>query len=171
MSSIITKPANELNKSMVKFHPELDSDYARYPMNHKRWYQPGEKGPKGEPCFVKGGDPSLRKKDYMYCKLGSFGPGYYSLMTKIAYVNLYTKHDSVQPGTCGMACNAADRQLLDEHDDVKRLLYGRHMSPKPTDAAAAKRAMDESEGMANAAYAMDNPGEVLMQNGAKHIRL
>ena len=171
MSSIATKPANELNKSMVKFHPELNSSYARYPMNHKRWYQPGEKGPNGEPCFIKGGDPDTFKKDYVFCKHGSFGPGYYSLMTKIAYVNLYSKHDAMQPGTCGIACNAADRKAIDEHDDVKRVLYGRQMSPKPSDQAAAKRAMDESEGMANAAYAMDNPGEVLLHKGPQNITL
>lgn len=167
MSSIITKPANELNKSMIKFLPELDSEYAKYPMNFKRWYQPSEKGPKGEPCFVKGGSPDVVKKDYAYCKRGSFGPGYYSLMTKIAYVNLYSRHDSQQPGTCGCACNAEDRKLMDEHDDVKRLLYGRQMSPRPSDNAAEKRAMDESQGMAIAAYAGQNPGEYLVSHGAK----
>jgi hypothetical protein len=158
MSSIITKPAKELNASMVKFHPELDSDYARYPMYHKRWLQPSEKGPKGEPCFLKCDDPSVVKKDYTYCKRGNFGPGYYSLMTKVAYVNLYTKHDSMQPGTCGIACNAADRNAIDEHDDVRRLLYARQNSSKPSDTAADKQAMDVAQGMAIAAYTTDNPG-------------
>mmetsp|Transcript_26870 Transcript_26870/g.63129 ORF Transcript_26870/g.63129 Transcript_26870/m.63129 type:complete len:172 (-) Transcript_26870:176-691(-) len=170
MSSIITKPPKELNANMIAFLPELDSDYARYPMYHKRWYQPGEKGPKGEPCFIKGEESGV-KKDYAFCKNGTFGPGYYSLMTKIAYVNLYAKHDSQQPGTCGIACNSVDRKALDEHDDVRRLLFGRQMSPRPCDAAAEKRAMDEAEGMANAAYAMDNPGEVLFTKGAANITL
>jgi hypothetical protein len=165
MSSIITKPAKELNASMIKFLPELDSDYARYPMGHERWYQPGEKAPKGEPCFVKCSDPSVLKKDYAYCKRGSFGPGYYSLMTKIAYVNLYSKHDSQQPGTCGCACNAEDRKAIDEHDDVKRLMYGRQMSPRPNDGAAETRAMNESQGMAIASYAGQNPGEYLISLG------
>jgi len=93
MSSFHTKSAKELNSSMVKFHPELSSDYAHYPMNHKRWLQPSEKGPNGEPCYVKGGDPSLRKKDYVYCKRGAFGPGYYSLMTK---VSAYFEHNMMR---------------------------------------------------------------------------
>jgi hypothetical protein len=92
MSSMITASPAELNRIMVKFYPELDSTYAKFPMNNKRWYQAAEKGPKGEPCFVKGGSPDVVKKDYVYCKLGSFGPGYYSLMTKTAYTNLYSRH-------------------------------------------------------------------------------
>mmetsp|Transcript_28074 Transcript_28074/g.40653 ORF Transcript_28074/g.40653 Transcript_28074/m.40653 type:complete len:176 (-) Transcript_28074:470-997(-) len=160
MSSVIVKPAKELNASMIKFLPELDSDYARFPMNYEKWCHPKDKGPKGEPCYIKSEDVGI-KKDYVYCKAGTFGPGYYSLMTRISYVNLYSKHDSNAAGFCGCACNAADRKLLDEHDDVKRLLYGRQMSPRPNDTAAEKRAMDESHGMATAAYAMDNPGEFL----------
>eukprot|EP00534_Pseudo-nitzschia_fraudulenta_P002326 CAMPEP_0201124034 /NCGR_PEP_ID=MMETSP0850-20130426/10128_1 /ASSEMBLY_ACC=CAM_ASM_000622 /TAXON_ID=183588 /ORGANISM="Pseudo-nitzschia fraudulenta, Strain WWA7" /LENGTH=156 /DNA_ID=CAMNT_0047391213 /DNA_START=123 /DNA_END=593 /DNA_ORIENTATION=- len=156
---------------MIKFLPELDSDYARFPMHHKRWYQPQEKGPKGEPCFVKADNPEVVKRDYVYCKVGAFGTGYYSLMTKVAYVNLYNKIDSLQPGTCGCACNAMDRKAMDEHDDVKRILYGRHMASTPCDDKAEKRTLAESEGMVAAAYAMDNPGEVLMRDGLKNVKL
>ena len=171
MSSVITVGTKEMNRLLVKFLPELDSDYARYPMHHKRWLGPSEKGPKGEPCFVKGGSPEIIKKDYAYCKNGSFGPGYYSLMTKIAYNNLYSKHSSQHPGTCGCACNAEDRKLIDEHDTVNRLLYGRHFSPRPCDAAAEKRAMDESQGMATAAFAGEEPVGYLVSNGGKGIKL
>ena len=93
------------------------------------------------------------------------------LIPQTAYVNLYTKHDSMQPGTCGIACNAADRKLLDEHDDVNRLLHARQMSSKPQDAHAAGQALKEAQGRTEAAYAMDNPGEVLGTQGAKRIRL
>ena len=155
MSSLVSKPADEINRSMVKFLPELSSDYATYPMHHKRWYQPNEKGPKGEPCFMKGDDMSIVKRDYAYCKRGVMGPGYYSLMTKISYVNLYSKLDSMQPGTCGVACNSMDRKAIDEHDDVKRVIYGRHFAPRPCDTAAGKRAMAESEGMAAAAHGLN----------------
>ncbi|KAG7360495.1 hypothetical protein IV203_035594 [Nitzschia inconspicua] len=151
MSCLISKPEAEINRSMIKFLPELDSEYARYPMHHPQWYQPSQKGPKGEPCFIQETENGI-KKDYVFCKCGSEGPGYYLLMTKVSYVNLYTKLDSLQPGTCGVACNAADRKALDEYDDVKRVLYGRHLSPRPDDAAAGKRAMDEAQGMAIAAY-------------------
>jgi hypothetical protein len=55
MSCLVSKPAVEINRSMIKFSPELDSDYARYRMHHQQpcWYQPIEKGPKGEDCFMK----------------------------------------------------------------------------------------------------------------------
>lgn len=155
-----SKPPAILNKSMVKFHPELKSEYARFPMTYTRWYQPGEKGPKGEPCYIKANTPDVVKKDYVFCKYGASGPGYYSLMTKIAYVNLYSKHDSIQPGTCGCACSAEDRKAIDEHDDVRRVLYARHLSPRPNDNDAVIRAMKESQGMSIAAYAADNPLDV-----------
>jgi hypothetical protein len=151
MSSLISKPADEINGSLIKFLPELDSDYARYPMHHLRWYLPSEKGPKGEPCFVPQTENGI-KKDYAFCKNGVKGPGYYLLMTKIAYVNLYSKLDSMQPGTCGIACSSADRKAMDEYDDVKRVIYGRHLAPKPDDTAAGIRAMAESQGQASAAY-------------------
>lgn len=167
MSSFASKPADVMNRNMINFLPELASDYARYPMHHERWYQPGETDPKGGPCFIKGGDVSTIKKDYAYCKQGSFGPGYYSLMTKISYVNLYTKLDSMQPGTCGIACNSADRKAMDEYDDVKRLMYGRHMASRPCDTVAEKIMMDEAQGMANAAHAMDNPTPIVMSTKIK----
>lgn len=157
MSILVTKPDAEINRSMIKLLPELDSDYAKYPMHWERWYQPSEKGPKGEPCFVAGTqkDGGI-KKDYVYCKTGGNGPGYYSLMTKVSYVNLYTKLDSMSPGgTCGIGCTSADRRAMDEYDDVKRVLYGRHFAPRPCDKAAGKRTMDEAHGMAQAAYGGD----------------
>ncbi len=170
MSSVITASPAELNRLQVKFHPELASEYAKCPMNHERWYKPAEKGPKGEPCFIKGGSPKVLKKDYVYCKFGMYGPGYYSLMTKCAWVNLYTKHMSIEP-FCGCACNAKERKLLDEHDTVRRLLYGRHFAPRPTDEASHKRAMDESIGMSIAAFAGQDPEAYLVSHGAKGARL
>lgn len=167
MSSFVSKPADELNRSMIKFLPELASGYARYPMHRERWYQPGEKGPKGEPCFMKGGDVDTLRIDYVYCKAGCFGRGYYSLMTKISYVNLYNKLDSMQPATCGIACNSADRKAMDEYDDVNRLLYGRQMAARPCDSTAEKRMMDESQGMAQAAHGMENPTPIVVFSKVK----
>ena len=79
----------ELNAAMVRIAPELSSVYAEYPMLRQRWLGPHETGPKGEPCFIEAKQDEGRKPDYVYCKRGISGPGYYSLLTKIAYVNLY----------------------------------------------------------------------------------
>jgi hypothetical protein len=154
MSAIVSKSSDEINKSMVKFLPELSSEYAKYPMHYKKWYDPTQKGPKGESCFIKSSDNNISviKMDYAYCKRGPLGPGYYSLMTKVSYVNLYTKLLSMSPLTCSIGCNSADRKAMDEYDDVKRVIYGRHFSPRPDDTAAGKRALDESEGIAIASY-------------------
>jgi hypothetical protein len=76
-------------------------------------------------------------------------------MTKTAYVNLYTKLDSLQPGTCMVACNGADRKATDEYNDVKCVIYHQQMSPKPDDGVAGDRALGEAQGMAAAAYAGD----------------
>ena len=73
----------------------------------------------GQPCFVelekkkkdngKGEDNSrMMKQDYVYCKMGNLGkeygncgPGFYHLMTKIAYTNLYNKYESEIPTLAG----------------------------------------------------------------------
>jgi hypothetical protein len=152
----VGKSPEAVNASMIKFLPELDSDYARFPMHHPRWYQPREKGPKGESCFVKADADAGVRKDYAYCKAGPFGPGYYLLMCKVSYINLYTKLGSLEPGTCGCACNAADRVAMDEFDDVRRVLHGRQCSPSPDDAAAAASSIQEGKSWADASYNADN---------------
>lgn len=145
----------KLNASMIKFLPELDSDYARFPLHRERWYQPKETAPKGEPCLVKSDADAGIRKDYVYCKAAPFGPGYYSLMCKVAYVNLYTKLDSLQPGTCGCGCNAADRAAMDEYDDVKRVIHARHLSPRPDDGVAAAKQISDSQSLAGGAHIYD----------------
>jgi hypothetical protein len=132
MVGYITKSAREINKALVEFLPELDSEYARYPMTHQRWYGPNEKGPKGEPCFIPHDGSKLAtpiKKDYVYCKKGLGGKGYYSLMTRTSYVNLHDKLGSVGPqGSCvGCPCFAGKgvRDALDRYDDAKRVIYMR----------------------------------------------
>ena len=75
---------------MPKVAPELASSYAKYPLKEKSWLGPNAKGPKGEPCFIKESDNGI-KMDYVYCKNGINGPGYYHLLTKTSYVNLYSR--------------------------------------------------------------------------------
>jgi hypothetical protein len=160
MSYAVGKPADQINARMIKFLPELDSDYAKFPMHHERWYKPTEKmGPKGEPCYIKATpsdfEGNIRKKDYVLCKAAPHGPGYYLLMCRVAYINLYTKLDSLTPGTCGCACSAADRVLMDEFDDVKKVLHGRQLSPKPDDVTAYESSMTEAQNWSQANYNAD----------------
>lgn len=179
MSQLVTKPAAEINASLIKFLPETDSQYARYPMKHDRWYEPTETGPHGEPCYVQvdtaaagSASPSSVKKDYVFCRKTPPGmqPGYFSLMTHVAYVNLYEKIDSVRPaggggGCCGIGGSPDERQALDEWDDVKRVIWARQLAAQPNDEIAGKAAMDVAKGKAKSAYTFTQ-NEALVVNAA-----
>ena len=160
MVGYITKPAREINKNLVEFLPEMDSEYATFPMKHARWYNPDEKGPKGEPCFIPHDGAALAttsKKDYVYCIVGPNGKGYYSLMSRVSYVNLHEKLKSLAPqGTC-VSCpcfaSKATRDALDRYDDVKRVVYMRQLcTPKPDDALASDIVMGKAKATADAVY-------------------
>ena len=159
MDGYITKNAREINKSLVEFLPELDSDYARYPMSHVRWYSHTEKGPKGEPCFVPhDGKSSVSvKKDYAYCPEGIAGNGYYSLMCRISYVNLHHKLKSLAPqgdcANCPCFASKATRDAIDRYDDCKRVVYMRQLcTPKPDDKLASDIVMGRAKATADAVY-------------------
>lgn len=159
MVGYITKPAREINKSLVEFLPELDSDYARYPMNHVRWYSHTETGPKGEPCFVprNGTSPTSRKKDYVYCPNGIAGRGYYSLMCRISYVQLHEQLKTMAPqGDCANCpCFASNetRKALDRYDDVKRVVFMRQLcTQRPDDKLASDIVMGRAKATADMVY-------------------
>lgn len=162
MAGYITKPAAAVNKALVEFLPELESNYAKYPMQHDRWYGPDEKGPKGEPCFIAQEGMSLTdapiKKDYVYCTKGVNGKGYYSLMCRTSYVNLYHKLKSCAPqGVCTTFCpcfaSKATRKALDRFDDCKRVVFMRQQCvPKPDDRLASDIVMNNAKDTAQMFY-------------------
>lgn len=166
MSELVFKPAADVNRSMVKFLPELSSEYAKYPMKHDRWYDPNEVAPQGEPCYLGGSDDVGVKKDYVYCRKVPQGmkAGYFSIMCNVSYVNLYEKLDSVRPETkcCGMA---GDTEGADQWDDVKRVVWGRQLAAKPDDVVAGKAAMEKARGNANSVY-LWTQNEQLVVNAA-----
>jgi hypothetical protein len=143
----VNKSPDQINALLVKFLPECASKYATYPMKRDRWYLPNEKGSKGEPLFLKQPDAGV-KMDYVFGR-GPGGPGYYSLLTKTAYINLYSRHTSACPVTC-CACSKAAREAYDEWDDVKRIIFARQLAKKPNDVTAATDAMSEATGKAQA---------------------
>ena len=79
------RQAYEINAAMVRVAPELSSEYAAYPLFREQWLSPAATGPKGEPCFVAAEKDDGPRMDYVYCKRGPSGPGYYSLLTKTSY--------------------------------------------------------------------------------------
>ena len=149
-TNLVSKSPDEINRILAKFHPELASTYAKYPMECPKWKQYSERGPKGEPCFIRGANTGV-KMDYVYCERAP-EPGYYSVLCKISYVNLYAKHTGMTPGVCGCGCTAAARKEFDEWDDAHRILHARHKSRKPDDGVAARDAIAESQLTAQADY-------------------
>jgi len=128
----------ETNRLLQKWCPELDSQYAKYPMRFPRWLDPKEKDPTGKPCFVQGPDAGP-KPDYVYGP-GTYGQGYYHLLTKASYLILRSRLSHEYPGGC-CACSQAARKELDEYDDVRRILHARSVAQRPDDQQAQQDAI------------------------------
>ena len=145
----MTSSIEATNAKLVKFVPELSSDYAKYPMTRDRWLSAKEKGPKGEPCFIAG--PSVGPKpDYVYGR-GTFGEGYYHLLTKQSYCIVYARHLNEYPGGCCPCFSSkAVRKELDEYDDVRLILHARSVATIPNDGQAAQDALAGAKATAQA---------------------
>jgi hypothetical protein len=150
-SKMAERSIEDTNRIMVKFLPELASEYAKFPMKgDKKWFTPGanQKGLKGEPCFIASTQNAGFKMDYVWGR-GPCGLGYYSLLTKEAQVNLYSRINLEAPG---FSCSKGARKEYDEYDDVKRLMFARYKSPKADDDLAQKAALDDSKGLDLGSY-------------------
>lgn len=122
-----------MNAKMVKFAPELASEYAEYPMHLRYWLKATDTGPKGEPCFIaapKDGKVEL-KPNYVFGP-GPRGFGDYHLLTKASYLALYARMTHENPVSCCSFSKAA-RQEYSDFDEVKRLVFARSRSSKPDD--------------------------------------
>jgi hypothetical protein len=133
------------NRKMVKVAAELASPYAHFPMRRQRWLGHSESTDNGAPIFVPG-EKGMVKPDYVYCKQGPVGAGYYHFLCKIAHVNLYNRVSSEAPG--GRCCGDKEaRQNYADYEQVKAILYNRSRSSKPDDLQAAKEVLMEAQGM------------------------
>jgi hypothetical protein len=79
----------------------------------------------------------------MFCKRALKGPGYYHILTKVAYVNLYSR--LVSTGS-GASCCFGDREINDAWDTTRRIVYNRSRGSVPGDILAAEQAIDHMEG-------------------------
>lgn len=142
-------PDDEMNAKLVKFLPELASSYGKYPLQYNRWLSPGERGPNGEPCFIRVPKDGGVKNNYVWGK-GPNGQGYYHLLTKAAYDNLYVNIINMPPSSCCCVCSAAARKEMDEWEDVKKLIYSRSVSPSPDDGVARQAVTAAAKDVARA---------------------
>jgi len=142
----------KVNAFMSKYLPELESDYAKYPMNRPKWLSPGDTGPNGEPCFLQETNTGV-KRNYVFGS-GPFGKGYYHLLTREAYKILYVRIHNEGAGCC-CAFNADKRREFDEKDDLKRIMYNRSVAPVPSDVKGAAAAIQAAKQTSNAHYQFD----------------
>lgn len=91
-----------------------------------------DKTPDGGSVFIAAQSNAGLKKDYVY-GVGSFGRGYYSLLTRDAYKNLHSRLESEAPG--GGCCGGGSdtKEAYDEWDTVKRIVFKRTQITKPDD--------------------------------------
>ena len=102
----------------------------------------------------------LPKTDSRQTNLG--GPAYYHLLTKQAYINLYTKISNSRPGGC-CAFSAEARDKVAEWDVANRVMHARHVSQIPNDGAAAKAQIAAAKGVAQVHYNADQTQQIFMQ--------
>ena len=153
---VMSSRIDEINQKMARIAPELASSYAAYPLSAKsgrtKWVNPsGGKTAKGEPCFIAGeGKTQPMKHDYVY-GAGSRGFGWYHLLTRDSYNNLYHRLQAATPVPC-CACSKEARQNLSDHEDVVLIVYNRSVASIPDDEQGAKDAIAIARGTAKAVY-------------------
>lgn len=129
-----TTDAARLNSLLAKHLPELNNEYARYPMKRDAWLSPDGTAPDGQPLFIASPTFAGFKQQYVYCNNSQFkwGKGYYHVLTKQAYVHLYNVNHNKVGGTC---CSSAEDRELDE---VVRLVKCRAWGSLPNDLTSRK---------------------------------
>ena len=122
--------------------PELSSKYATYPLTRDRWLKFDE-SIDGNTAFIAAEQDEGMKENYVYCKVGLKGPGYYHLLTKVSYVNLYNRIGNSPPSVC---CGGGSRADVDAWETTQRIVYNRSRAPRPDDTAGARASVDHMEG-------------------------
>lgn len=104
----------------------------------------------GKPCFVASNDDIGVRLDYMFCHKGPLGPGYYHMLTKIAYNSLYSRVSSTAPSQ-GCCC-FGDSRAYNEFNGVKIVVYNRTVSRIPDDVQAKRDGMDRAKELCEVWY-------------------
>lgn len=146
-SRIMTK---DINQKMKEVAPELDSQFARYPLKRPRWLSFSEKDPEGKPIFLPADGTTELKRDYVRGR-GPKGEGYYHLLNQHAYRNLHHRLRNQAPAQC-CACTKSARQHYNEYSDVQTVVYNRSLASKPDDGVGAKEAIAISQMTAQSHY-------------------
>mmetsp|Transcript_1278 Transcript_1278/g.1637 ORF Transcript_1278/g.1637 Transcript_1278/m.1637 type:complete len:161 (-) Transcript_1278:110-592(-) len=145
----------DMNAKMARLVPELNSDYARYPMKRQMWLDPQAQTNTGEAAFIPHPNSSASKPlkpDYVWGP-GTLGYGYYHLLTRDSYLALYRRVQHDAPAQC-CACSAEASKIYNDHTDVKMIVYNRSVASRPDDVLAKKEALDIAKGISQSDYHM-----------------
>jgi hypothetical protein len=138
---------DKVNLAFAVICPELKSKYAVYPIPSTyqgRWLTPSaEEKFEGKPVVLLTDKEDGIKEDYVYCKATPLGRGYYHMLTKVAYVNLYTR---IQNEGSGAFLCFGDKKKADQWDTCRRIVYNRSRASRPDDVQGAKQSIDHMEG-------------------------
>ena len=106
--------------------------YGRYPITFKHWCHVDEKI-NGNICFIKSPKNEGVKEDYVYSEDPE--PGYYHLLTKQAYIQLYKDVQTKEPS---LPCcwDKAGAKKYNEYTRVKKIVYNRSIASIPDDKVA-----------------------------------
>lgn len=128
---------DDLNDMMTMLVPELDSEYAAFPMAMDRWLAPEDTLENRDLCFI----PALHEDDYLLPDyiwmperkgLRNLPAGYYHLKTHEAYIEVYARLKKAHPG---LLSHKRDRQL---YCKLQEVIENRLMCDIPDDAEAAR---------------------------------
>jgi hypothetical protein len=138
---------DEKNAQMRSVFPELASPYAEYPMTREAWLSPDGTGPKSAPAFTAGANVGP-KPDYVYGP-GPKTTGYYHILTRESYKNLYARTSNEAPVGC---CCFGNTPEVEAWDTTKRITYNRSLASKPNDQLAAQEAIEIARQKAKNVY-------------------
>jgi hypothetical protein len=156
--------AKAINDILAKYIPEFErSKCAHYPMKYDRWYDPSETAPSGDPCFIpksaapeksakkdnKDGSTKMPiKENYVFCKSGPLGEGYYSVLCQYTYEyldeRLQTMVPQEQPNCFWSCCRAKSRHAWKEWELCGQVVRNRRYSSVPDDRVAAEERHQKS---------------------------
>lgn len=137
--------AEVVNEAFSATCPKLkDNLIGKYPMEYERWLQPNEELLNAEDdgkqpttkMFLASSENQGLKRDYVWCKHGPNGKGYYHLRTRIAHVNLSSRFRMGAPGRGGLFCclyAGPDKVFLNHWDTTNRVLFARSSMSTPND--------------------------------------
>lgn len=140
----------DMNTKMKEVAPELESQYAKYPLKRDRWFSLSEKDPEGKPIFVSLDGTTETMKDYVRGR-GPRGEGFYHLLNQHAYKNLHQRLRNQAPAQC-CACTKTARQYYNEYSDVQTVVYNRSIASIPDDGVGAKEAIAIARDTAQSHY-------------------